>query len=164
SAVELPRDPCEYPRMPSLTRLSCGYTFSDATGGSVASRSILMVRLNTAYTGHLTPIIRTTVHNCGPRAPDGNSDSPFPQNAGGPVSAAFAGVSLATASTLALVAWGLRAKLHTDCINLGDVAGACAFIGFAAGIVSQSEDVLELFGDSSTLVDVVPDRPPHYQV
>ncbi len=68
---------------------------------------------------------------------------------------AFAVVSLATANTLALVAWGLRANRHTDYINLWDVAGACAFIGFAAGIVSQSEDVLELFGHSSTLDDVV---------
>jgi hypothetical protein len=57
--------------------------------------------------------------------------------------------SLMIAGVLALVAWWRRTKRYTNRINLWDVAGACAFIGFAAGIISQPEQVLDLFGYSS---------------
>ena len=39
----------------------------------------------------------------------------------------------------------MRAKRDTDHVNLWDVAGAYAFIGFAAGMISKPEYVLQLF-------------------
>ena len=59
---------------------------------------------------------------------------------------AFGLAFLATAGCLGLLAWRLGVKHRTEHINLWDVAGACAFIGFAAGIISQPEQVLQLFG------------------
>jgi hypothetical protein len=58
-------------------------------------------------------------------------------------------LSLGAAHAFALVAWWLQEQRHTDRINLWDVAGGCAFVGFAAGILSQPEQVLELFGHAS---------------
>jgi hypothetical protein len=57
---------------------------------------------------------------------------------------------LAAAGCLGLLAWQLGVKRRTQHINLWDVAGACAFIGFAAGIISQPEQVLQLFGYGTT--------------
>jgi hypothetical protein len=53
---------------------------------------------------------------------------------------------LVNAGCVALLAWSLRAKRHTDHVNLWDVAGAYAFIGFATGMISKPEHVLQLFG------------------
>jgi hypothetical protein len=53
---------------------------------------------------------------------------------------------LVNAGCVALLAWSLRAKRHTDHVNLWDVAGAYAFIGFAIGMISKPEHVLQLFG------------------
>jgi hypothetical protein len=58
-------------------------------------------------------------------------------------------LSLAIAGGLALLAWLLRVRRQTDDVNLWDVAGVCAFIGFAAGMLSQPEHVLGLFGHTS---------------
>ena len=59
---------------------------------------------------------------------------------------AFGLAWLVNAGCVALLAWCLRAKRHTDHVNLWDVAGAYAFIGFAIGMVSKPEHVLQLFG------------------
>jgi hypothetical protein len=59
---------------------------------------------------------------------------------------AFSLACLVNAGCAALLAWCLRAKRHTDHVNLWDVAGAYAFIGFAAGMISKPEQVLQLFG------------------
>ena len=63
---------------------------------------------------------------------------------------AFGLAFLAAAGSLGLLAWRLGLKRRTEHINLWDVAGACAFIGFAAGIISQPEQVLQLFGHGTT--------------
>jgi hypothetical protein len=63
---------------------------------------------------------------------------------------AFGLAFLAAAGSLGLLAWRLGLKRRTEHINLWDVAGACAFIGFAAGIISQPEQVLQLFGYGTT--------------
>jgi hypothetical protein len=54
--------------------------------------------------------------------------------------------ALVNAGCVALLAWFLRAKRHTDHVNLWDIAGAYAFIGFASGMISKPEHVLQLFG------------------
>jgi hypothetical protein len=59
---------------------------------------------------------------------------------------AFSLAWLVNAGCAALLAWCLRAKRHTDHVNLWDVAGAYAFIGFATGMISKPEQVLQLFG------------------
>ncbi len=59
-------------------------------------------------------------------------------------------VSLATAAAAALIAWWTHANPRTGHINVWDIAGACAFIGFAAGMISQPEQVLSLFGYAAT--------------
>jgi len=59
---------------------------------------------------------------------------------------AFSLAWLVNAGCVALLAWCLRAKRHTDHVNLWDVAGAYAFIGFASGMISKPEHVLQLFG------------------
>jgi hypothetical protein len=54
--------------------------------------------------------------------------------------------SLASAAVAAQFAWGLGADRQTAYFNLWDVAGAYAFIGFGAGMLSRSEEILQLFG------------------
>jgi hypothetical protein len=58
----------------------------------------------------------------------------------------FGLVSLAGASAVALLAWGTRATHDSDGITLWDVAGALAFLGFAAGALSEPMAVVQLFG------------------
>jgi len=58
-------------------------------------------------------------------------------------------LSLAIAGGLSLIAWSVRAERCTSYINLWDMAGAYAFIGFAAGVLSRPEQVLEFFGLAS---------------
>jgi hypothetical protein len=59
---------------------------------------------------------------------------------------AFSLAWLVNAGCVALLAWRLRAERHTDHVNLLDIAGAYAFIGFASGMISKPEHVLQLFG------------------
>jgi hypothetical protein len=49
---------------------------------------------------------------------------------------------LAAAGVLALIAWSVRSRRTSDRLTLWDLAGACAFMGFAAGIFSNPEDVM----------------------
>jgi hypothetical protein len=58
---------------------------------------------------------------------------------------------LVNAGCVALLAWCLRAKRHTDHVNLWDIAGAYAFIGFATAMISKPEHVLQLFGVAAPL-------------
>jgi hypothetical protein len=53
---------------------------------------------------------------------------------------------LVNAGCAALLAWCSRAERRTDYINLWDIAGAYAFVGFATGMISKPEQVLKLFG------------------
>jgi hypothetical protein len=55
-------------------------------------------------------------------------------------------VALAAAALVACVAWCCGAKRHGDSITSWDVAGALAFIGFAAGMLSETSSILQLFG------------------
>ena len=55
-------------------------------------------------------------------------------------------VALVAAGSLALLAGWLRTRRRANRVGLWDLAGACAFIGFAAGMISQPEQVLALFG------------------
>jgi hypothetical protein len=54
-------------------------------------------------------------------------------------------VALAGAGLVALLAWWRGAQRHGDDVTTWDVAGALAFIGFAAGMLSETSSVLALF-------------------
>jgi len=56
---------------------------------------------------------------------------------------------LAAASALALIAWCIRSDRNSKKVSVWDLAGACAFIGFAAGIFSTPENVLAVFGHAA---------------
>jgi hypothetical protein len=59
---------------------------------------------------------------------------------------ALSQLCLVNAGCAALLAWCLRAKCNDHPINLWDVAGLYAFVGFAAGMISKPEHVLQLVG------------------
>ena len=52
---------------------------------------------------------------------------------------------LTTAGVLALIAWYIRSDRNANKMTVWDLAGACAFIGFAAGILGTPENVLAAF-------------------
>jgi hypothetical protein len=52
-------------------------------------------------------------------------------------------VALASAAVVALAAWCLSSDRHGAGITLWDVLGAYAFIGFAAGMLSDPHQVLQ---------------------
>jgi hypothetical protein len=52
---------------------------------------------------------------------------------------------LAAAGILALIAWGTEIGRRSEKITLWDLCGACAFIGFAAAILSKPENILIAF-------------------
>ncbi len=54
---------------------------------------------------------------------------------------AFAGATLAGG-----VAWLTNAQRHGQHVTTWDVAGACAFLGIAAGMFSEPASVMQLFG------------------
>jgi hypothetical protein len=58
--------------------------------------------------------------------------------------------TIASAAVVALFAWWLGAERHSSNITGWDVAGALAFIGFAAGMLTDSEQMLQLF-DHATM-------------
>jgi len=58
---------------------------------------------------------------------------------------AFSLVALACAGLTALAAWWRGAARDGEHITLWDIAGAAAFIGFAAGMLSDPNQVLHLF-------------------
>jgi hypothetical protein len=53
--------------------------------------------------------------------------------------------ALACAAVLALVAYWRRAPRHVDSITLWDLSGAAALIGFAAGMLCSSDQILYFF-------------------
>ena len=59
---------------------------------------------------------------------------------------AFGLAWLVNAGCASLLAWSVRFKRRTDYVNLWDIAGAYALIGFALGMISKPDDVLQLFG------------------
>ena len=54
-------------------------------------------------------------------------------------------VALASATIIALMAWCMSADRHSARISLWDVSGACAFIGFAAGMLSDPQQVFDFW-------------------
>ena len=58
----------------------------------------------------------------------------------------FSLLSLAAAGAAALLAWHSGAERNSDEITLWEVAGALAFFGFAAGMLSEPTHVAQLFG------------------
>jgi hypothetical protein len=54
-------------------------------------------------------------------------------------------LALACAGLTALMAWWSGASREGERITLWDIAGAAAFIGFAAGMLSDPNQVLHLF-------------------
>ena len=52
-------------------------------------------------------------------------------------------IALAVSAIVALAAWCLSSDRHGAGITLWDVSGAYAFIGFAAGMLSDPQQVLE---------------------
>jgi len=59
-------------------------------------------------------------------------------------------VSIVNAGLVALFAWCSGAVRGGDRITSWDVAGACAFIGFAAGMLSEPEHVVRFLGLATT--------------
>jgi hypothetical protein len=57
--------------------------------------------------------------------------------------------ALACAGMVAFLAWWRGAARHGERITLWDIAGAAAFIGFAAGMLSDPNQVLHLFDRSA---------------
>ncbi len=55
-------------------------------------------------------------------------------------------LALAAAFLMALFAWGTRARRDGDRVTAWDIAGASAFVGIAAGMLSEPSHVLRLFG------------------
>src|SRR5262245_30091669 len=53
--------------------------------------------------------------------------------------------ALACAALLALVAYWRRAPRHVNSITLWDLSGAAALIGFAAGMLCSSDQILYFF-------------------
>lgn len=58
--------------------------------------------------------------------------------------------SLAASGAALLLAWRSGAERDVDGITLWDVAGALAFLGFAAGMLSRPAHVAQLFGLATT--------------
>jgi hypothetical protein len=52
-------------------------------------------------------------------------------------------IALAISAIVALAAWCFSSDRHGSGITLWDVSGAYAFIGFAAGMLSDPQQVLE---------------------
>ena len=52
-------------------------------------------------------------------------------------------IALAISAIAALAAWCSSSDRHGDGITLWDISGAYAFIGFAAGMLSDPQQVLE---------------------
>ena len=61
----------------------------------------------------------------------------------------FSIVFLALAGLTALYAWRSRAVRHSTTITSWDVAGAFAFVGFGAAILSKPENVLIAFAGAA---------------
>ena len=55
-------------------------------------------------------------------------------------------VATTSAAAVALLAWFSGAARHSNEVTSWDVAGALAFIGFAAGMLTGPEQIRELFG------------------
>jgi hypothetical protein len=55
-------------------------------------------------------------------------------------------VSLTNAAVVSLLAWRAGPRQDDDLFDPWDLAGACAFVGFGAGMLSKPEHVLALFG------------------
>jgi hypothetical protein len=60
-------------------------------------------------------------------------------------------VALASAAIIALAAWCMSADRNSPGISLWDVSGAYAFIGFAAGMLSDPQQVMEFWSVPSEL-------------
>lgn len=58
-------------------------------------------------------------------------------------------LALAGAGLVAAYAWFSSAQRHSDRVTPWDIAGALALIGFAAGAVSEPDQVLALFDRAS---------------
>jgi hypothetical protein len=57
--------------------------------------------------------------------------------------------ALAVAGHVAIAAWWRGARRDGDRVTLWDIAGATAFIGFAAGMLSDPDHVVQLFDRSA---------------
>jgi hypothetical protein len=58
-------------------------------------------------------------------------------------------LALTGAGLVAAYAWFSSAQYHSDRVTPWDIAGALAFIGFAAGAVSEPDQVLALLDHAS---------------
>lgn len=58
--------------------------------------------------------------------------------------------AIAVAGLAALLAWACRAQWRGDDITIWDISGAFALIGFAAGMLSKPEHVVQLLGLATT--------------
>lgn len=59
---------------------------------------------------------------------------------------AIAALAFAIAALTAAVGWTMRADRHAGIVTIWDFAGACTFIGVAAGMFSEPLQVAQFFG------------------
>jgi hypothetical protein len=62
-------------------------------------------------------------------------------------------VAVASAAMIALTAWWTSSDRDSRGISLWDVSGAYAFIGFAAGTVSDPHELVEFFSLRAEMLD-----------
>jgi hypothetical protein len=55
------------------------------------------------------------------------------------------------AATAAAYAWGTHAPRRGSGVTAWDISGACALCGIAAGMLSEPENVVQLFGLATTI-------------
>ena len=62
-------------------------------------------------------------------------------------------VALASAAVVALAAWWTSSDRNSSAISLWDVCGAYAFIGFAAGAMSDPNELVEFFASPAAVLE-----------
>ncbi len=60
-------------------------------------------------------------------------------------------VLITAAGIVALYGWLTKASRNSNGITSWDISGACAFLGFSAGMLCEAEHVLQLFGLAATI-------------
>ena len=63
-------------------------------------------------------------------------------------------IAIAGAAIVSLIAWERGGVRHSPAVTAWDVAGALAFIGFAAAILSDPEHVIDLTKTATTLTRI----------
>jgi hypothetical protein len=63
-------------------------------------------------------------------------------------------IAIAGAATVSLIAWERGSVRHSPTVTAWDIAGALAFIGFAAAMLSDPEQVIDLTETATALTRI----------